>query len=57
VEGGASELRPPPEEAARRNGFFRAAQRIELPGAGHMMQRHAPEALARALLAFFAERG
>lgn len=40
---------PDPERAARRENFENH-RHVMLPGAGHMMQRHQPEALAQLLL-------
>jgi pimeloyl-ACP methyl ester carboxylesterase len=55
VEGEASAFRHPPEEHARRAGGFAAREEAVLPGAGHMMQRHQPAALARLLRRFLVE--
>lgn len=52
VDGGASSFVHGADEAARRKSAFRDARHIVLPGAGHMMQRHQPAALARILLDF-----
>jgi pimeloyl-ACP methyl ester carboxylesterase len=52
VDGGASSFRHPPAEAERRAGAFVDVRRMVLDGAGHMMQRHRPVQLARALLDF-----
>ena len=52
VDGAESRLRLPDEELARRRGYLRDARHHVLPGAGHMMQRHQPEALAALLLDF-----
>jgi len=52
VEGGESAFRHAGAERERRYGTF-ANRRIEvIDGAGHMMQRHQPQALARALVEF-----
>ena len=55
VYGAESRLRHPPDEEARRNGAFAHARAVTLDGAGHMMQRHQPAALARTLRAFLEE--
>lgn len=55
VYGAESRLRHPPEEEARRAGAFSDVRAVTLDGAGHMMQRHQPAALARTLRAFLAE--
>ena len=55
VEGDRSELRLPTEEAQRRWSAFPKWKSVLLPEAGHMMQRHQPEALARILLEFLTE--
>jgi pimeloyl-ACP methyl ester carboxylesterase len=52
VDGAESRLRLADDELARRRGYFRDARHHVLPGAGHMMQRHQPEALAVLLLEF-----
>jgi pimeloyl-ACP methyl ester carboxylesterase len=52
IDGSASEMRHPPEELARRAACFHDLQRATLDGAGHMMQRHRPGALARLLTTF-----
>jgi pimeloyl-ACP methyl ester carboxylesterase len=52
VDGADSDFRLAPEEAARREAAFSNLKKITLPGAGHMMQRHQPVALADALLEF-----
>lgn len=55
VEGEASRLRQPPEEAERRRESFSAAPSVEtrvLPEAGHMLQRHQPGALGALLEEF-----
>jgi pimeloyl-ACP methyl ester carboxylesterase len=52
VEAEHSLFRHPPEEAARRHGFFKDARHAVLPGAAHMMQRHAPAGLAALLVEF-----
>jgi pimeloyl-ACP methyl ester carboxylesterase len=55
VEGAASRMRHGQEEADRREGCLPHARHVELPGAGHMMQRHAPALLAAELNAFVAD--
>ncbi len=52
VEGEDSTMKPSPSEQGRREAFLRDRRSVRIPGAGHMMQRHAPEELA-ALLADF----
>ncbi|MCS6915352.1 MAG: alpha/beta hydrolase [Myxococcales bacterium] len=52
VDGEVSSFRHPPEEAARRRGFFANSKYAVLAGAGHMMQRHQPAALAQLLRDF-----
>jgi pimeloyl-ACP methyl ester carboxylesterase len=52
VEGGASEFHHSPEEMARRTACFNNLQRATIAGAGHMMQRHRPDKLAKMLLTF-----
>ena len=52
VDGADSKLRLSEDDSARRLGCL-ANHRVEtLAGAGHMMQRHQPEALARVLAEF-----
>jgi pimeloyl-ACP methyl ester carboxylesterase len=53
VDGAESRLRLPDGELARRRAMLRDARHVVLPKAGHMMQRHQPEALADLLLEFF----
>lgn len=58
VEGTESRLKHSEEEAAERRAAFSGAASIEtrlLPGAGHMMQRHQPEPLAKLLAGFLGE--
>ncbi len=55
VDAAQSMLRHPPDEEARRIGYFAHARRLTIDGAGHMMQRHQPRALAAALRAFLEE--
>ena len=52
VEGGESQLRHAAEEQARREANLPVAKKVTIAGAGHMMQRHQPAALARELRAF-----
>jgi len=52
VDGEKSIFRAAGEEIERRLGFLPTARRALLPGAGHMMQRHQPAALAELLTAF-----
>lgn len=54
VDGGESSFRHAPAEAARRAGAFARADSRVLPGAGHMMTRHQPAALADLLGEFLA---
>lgn len=49
VDGKDTEFRYSPEEAQRRQSVFPNARHVELPDAGHMMQRHQPEQLAAIL--------
>lgn len=53
VSGGPSGWHPPDE--GERLACIADHRRVELPGAGHMMHWTAPEALAKALEAFFGE--
>jgi pimeloyl-ACP methyl ester carboxylesterase len=50
VDGGATMLNLPEAERAERRASFANHRHVTLPGAGHMMQRHQPEALAQLLL-------
>jgi pimeloyl-ACP methyl ester carboxylesterase len=50
VEGAESTFRHP--EAEARHACFASARRVELPGAGHMIQRHQPARLAELLVEF-----
>jgi len=52
VEGEQSVFRYGAEEAERRLRLLPGAERATLPAAGHMMQRHQPDALAELLVAF-----
>ena len=52
VDAAESRLHLPDVELARRRAFFADVRHEVLPGAGHMMQRHQPDALARLLLGF-----
>jgi pimeloyl-ACP methyl ester carboxylesterase len=54
VEGELSEFRLSSEEGRRRWSAFPKWRSAVLAGAGHMMQRHQPQALARLLLEFLA---
>jgi pimeloyl-ACP methyl ester carboxylesterase len=54
IEGESSVFRHAAAESERRMQVFQAAERATLPGAGHMMQRHQPAALAELLTAFLA---
>jgi pimeloyl-ACP methyl ester carboxylesterase len=51
MEGSESPFRAL-EHLERRIACFREAERVLIDGAGHMLQRHQPEAVARALVAF-----
>ncbi|MCB9564870.1 MAG: alpha/beta hydrolase [Kofleriaceae bacterium] len=51
VDGEASMLRLPDADREARRGFLGDARHAVLPGAGHMMQRHQPDALAELLAA------
>lgn len=52
VSGSETSFRYAPEDEARRVSCFAHAERAVIEGAGHMMQRHRPRELARALRAF-----
>jgi pimeloyl-ACP methyl ester carboxylesterase len=52
VDGAQSLFRAREEETARRAASFANARPVTLDGAGHMMQRHQPAALARLLAQF-----
>lgn len=52
VDAMQSTLRLPEPEAALRRGSFARADHVLLDGAGHMMQRHQPAALAQRLRTF-----
>lgn len=52
VEGERSVFRAAADEVDRRLGHFASFERALVPGAGHMMQRHQPAALAAILAAF-----
>jgi len=54
VDGAQSLFRLSPEDDAARRGCLADARTLTLPGAGHMMQRHQPAALAAALAQFLA---
>ena len=54
VDGGESGFRHAAAEAARRTAAFAHADSRTLPGAGHMMTRHQPAALAEMLGGFLA---
>ncbi|MBK9032886.1 MAG: alpha/beta hydrolase [Myxococcales bacterium] len=51
LDGAESRLRLPEPELARRLACFADARRVTVPGAGHMLMRHAPTAVADALAA------
>jgi pimeloyl-ACP methyl ester carboxylesterase len=50
VDGAATMMNLPEPERAERRAYFANHRHVTLPGAGHMMQRHQPEALAQLLL-------
>ena len=50
VDGAETRLNLPDAERAARRAHFPNHRHVTLPGAGHMMQRHQPEALAKLLL-------
>jgi len=52
IDGAQSLFRHGPDDEARRVAAFAHVRRLTLAGAGHMMQRHQPAALARALRSF-----
>jgi pimeloyl-ACP methyl ester carboxylesterase len=52
VEGAQSTMRHPPAEIERRVAAFADARLASVTGAGHMMQRHQPAALAALLVDF-----
>lgn len=52
VEGEKSVFRASIPEVERRLAHFASVERALLPGAGHMMQRHQPDALAELLVGF-----
>jgi pimeloyl-ACP methyl ester carboxylesterase len=52
VEGADTEYRYSPEETVRRESALHAFTKVVLQGAGHMMHRHQPAALAAALVDF-----
>ncbi|MCP4446722.1 MAG: alpha/beta hydrolase [Myxococcales bacterium] len=52
VDGADSPMRHGAEEHARRTDGLANWREEEIPGAGHMIQRHQPEALAKLLLGF-----
>jgi pimeloyl-ACP methyl ester carboxylesterase len=52
VDGAESRLLLSEEERARRRGYLQRSRHHVLAGAGHMMQRHQPDALAELLRDF-----
>ncbi len=52
IEGAESRMRHGEEEYARRVAGLSNYRMTELPGAGHILQRHQPDALAQLLLDF-----
>lgn len=55
VDGAASRLRLPDAELVRRRAMLPDHRHEVLPGVGHMMQRHRPEAVAALLAGFLRE--
>jgi pimeloyl-ACP methyl ester carboxylesterase len=55
VDAAESELRAKYEDWPARRSAFRHARTVELPGCGHMMQRHQPAALASLLADFLSD--
>jgi pimeloyl-ACP methyl ester carboxylesterase len=53
LEGSESE--DPPVDYPRRLAALRDARRVVIGGAGHMLMRHRPEAVAKAIVDFLAE--
>jgi pimeloyl-ACP methyl ester carboxylesterase len=54
LEGAQSTFRLAPEDAERRRAALHRVTSTRIEGAGHMMQRHQPKAIADALLGFLA---
>lgn len=52
VDGGDSRMRLGPAEHTRRTAGLSNLREVEIPGAGHMIQRHQPAELAQVLLGF-----
>ena len=52
VEGAQSLFRLAPDDAERRRNALQRVTRTQIAGAGHMMQRHQPQAVAEALASF-----
>ncbi len=52
IAGGESRMRHGAEEHARRIAGLADYREVEIPGAGHMIQRHQPAALAELLVSF-----
>ena len=50
VDGEKTMMNLPDSERALRRSAFASCRHVTLPGAGHMMQRHQPAALAELLL-------
>lgn len=50
VDGGATMMNLPEPERAARRAYFANHRHVVLAGAGHMMQRHQPDALAKLLV-------
>lgn len=50
VDGAQTMLNIPEPEREARRAYFASSRHVVLPGAGHMMQRHQPDALAGLLL-------
>jgi len=55
VEGERSEIRLSEEEGRRRWSSFPSWRHVVIPGAGHMMQRDQPDAVARLLVEFLGD--
>jgi pimeloyl-ACP methyl ester carboxylesterase len=55
VEGERSDIRLPEEEGKRRWSSFPRWRSVVVPGTGHMVPRHQPQALARLLVDFLEE--
>jgi pimeloyl-ACP methyl ester carboxylesterase len=49
IDAAESRMRLPDAEAARRRGLLASSRHVMLPDAGHMLQRHQPDAVANLL--------